>query len=55
MDGSIPIDNPIPGNPFYTRGHRNPQGLMYNAIEDILYDVEHGDRTDDEITFCMQA
>ncbi len=49
MDGSIPIDNPIPGNPFYTRGHRNPQGLMYNAIEDILYDVEHGDRTDDEI------
>jgi glucose/arabinose dehydrogenase len=49
MDGSIPIDNPIPGNSFYTRGHRNPQGLMYNPSLDILYDSEHGDRTDDEI------
>jgi len=49
MDGSIPSDNPIAGNSFYTRGHRNPQGLMYNPTLDILYDVEHGDRTDDEI------
>lgn len=49
LDGSIPADNPIPGNSFFTRGHRNPQGLMYNAAEDILYNVEHGDRTDDEI------
>ncbi len=49
MDGSIPADNPIPGNSFYTRGHRNPQGLMYNTSLDILYDIEHGDRTDDEI------
>ena len=48
-DGSIPIDNPIPGNSFYTRGHRNPQGLIYNVGADVLYDVEHGDRTDDEI------
>ena len=49
MDGSIPFDNPIPGNSFYTRGHRNPQGLAYNPQEDLLYDIEHGDRTDDEI------
>ena len=49
MDGSIPSDNPLPGNSFYTRGHRNPQGLMYNPNLDILYDIEHGDRTDDEI------
>lgn len=49
MDGSIPTDNPISGNSFYTRGHRNPQGLMYNDHLNILYDVEHGDRTDDEI------
>lgn len=49
MDGSIPVNNPISGNSFYTRGHRNPQGLMYNPNLDILYDIEHGDRTDDEI------
>jgi glucose/arabinose dehydrogenase len=49
MDGTIPTDNPIPGNSFYTRGHRNPQGLLYNSNLDRLYGVEHGDRTDDEI------
>jgi len=53
MDGSIPADNPIPGNSFYTRGHRNPQGLMYNSKRDILYDIEHGDRTDDEINVLV--
>jgi glucose/arabinose dehydrogenase len=49
MDGTIPTDNPIPGNSFFTRGHRNPQGLLYNSNLDRLYGVEHGDRTDDEI------
>lgn len=49
LDGSIPADNPIPGNSFFTRGHRNPQGLAYNTDLDILYAIEHGDRTDDEI------
>lgn len=49
MDGSIPADNPVGGNSMYTRGHRNPQGLMYNPDLEILYDVEHGNRTDDEI------
>lgn len=49
MDGTIPFDNPIPGNSFFTRGHRNPQGLMFNSELNILYAIEHGDRTDDEI------
>ncbi|MBL7924268.1 MAG: PQQ-dependent sugar dehydrogenase [Bacteroidia bacterium] len=53
MDGSIPPDNPVPGNPFYTRGHRNPQGLLYNADDDILFSIEHGDRTDDEINLLI--
>ncbi len=52
-DGTIPEDNPIPGNPFYTRGHRNPQGLAYNPNQDVLYDIEHGDRTDDEINVLI--
>ena len=49
LDGTIPDDNPIAGNSFYTRGHRNPQGLIYIPQLDMLFDVEHGDRTDDEI------
>ena len=53
IDGSIPFDNPFPGNSFYTGGHRKPQGPIYNTQQDILYDVEHGDRTDDEINILM--
>lgn len=55
IDGSIPSDNPIAGNSFYTRGHRNPQGLMYNKDLDIMYDIEHGDRTDDEINILEKG
>jgi glucose/arabinose dehydrogenase len=49
MDGTIPSDNPVSGNSMYTRGHRNPQGLVFNAAQNIMYDIEHGDRSDDEI------
>jgi aldose sugar dehydrogenase len=55
IDGTIPFDNPIAGNSFFSRGHRNPQGLMYNPNLDILYDVEHGDRTDDEINVLYKG
>lgn len=55
MDGSIPESNPISGNSMYTRGHRNPQGLMYNSLNKLLYDVEHGDRTDDEINVLYKG
>lgn len=49
MNGSIPSSNPISGNSFYTRGHRNPQGLLFNSSQNIIYELEHGDRSDDEI------
>lgn len=55
MDGSIPTDNPVAGNSFYTRGHRNPQGLIYNPDLDVIYDIEHGDRTDDEINILQKG
>ncbi len=55
LDGSIPSDNPIEGNSFYTRGHRNPQGLMYNPALGIIYNIEHGDRTDDEINILEKG
>lgn len=55
LDGSIPYDNPIPGNSFYTRGHRNPQGLIYNPLLNQIYSIEHGDRTDDEINLLIKG
>ena len=47
LDGSVPSDNPFPGNPVYSFGHRNAQGL-YFAPNSILYSSEHGPSTDDE-------
>lgn len=55
IDGTIPADNPISGNSFYTRGHRNPQGLMYNTNLDVLYNIEHGPETDDEINILYKG
>jgi glucose/arabinose dehydrogenase len=49
INGDIPWDNPIPGNSMFTRGHRNPQGMMYVPQTKALYTTEHGDFTDDEI------
>ncbi|MEO1014090.1 MAG: PQQ-dependent sugar dehydrogenase [Pseudomonadota bacterium] len=52
-DGSIPADNPdfgagtAPG--LYSKGHRNPQGLAYDGVRDVLWEHEHGPRGGDEI------
>ncbi len=40
-DGSIPADNPFPGSPVYSFGHRNPQGLAWNK-EGLMVATEHG-------------
>ena len=52
-DGSIPEDNPSFGDgarpELFTKGHRNPQGLVYDAERDILWENEHGARGGDEI------
>ena len=41
-DGSIPDDNPFPGSPVYSYGHRNPQGLAWQPGTERLYALEHG-------------
>lgn len=41
-DGSIPEDNPFPGSPVWSYGHRNPQGLAFNPSNGLLYESEHG-------------
>lgn len=54
LDGTIPSDNPIPGSPVWTWGHRNAQGLHF-APSGILYSSEHGPNTDDEINIINTA
>ncbi len=52
-DGTIPEDNPDFGAgalpELYSKGHRNGQGLAYDAARDILWETEHGARGGDEI------
>gem|GEM_PF-108169 len=47
LDGSIPKDNPLPGNPVWSWGHRNVQGMVWTGGK--LYASEHGPANDDEI------
>lgn len=53
LDGSVPSDNPTPGNPLWTLGHRNPQGLV--MVNNILYSSEHGPNTEDEINIIEKG
>lgn len=54
MDGSVPDDNPFVGQDgkrpeIYSYGHRNPQGLFYDADSERLYESEHGPYGGDEV------
>ncbi|NEM96362.1 PQQ-dependent sugar dehydrogenase [Pontibacter burrus] len=53
LDGSVPADNPISGNPMWSFGHRNAQGLV--MVNNILYSSEHGPDIDDEINIIQKA
>jgi len=47
LDGTIPSDNPYPGSPVWSYGHRNQQGLV--VVNDIMYASEHGPNIEDEL------
>lgn len=53
LDGSIPADNPFTGNPVWSFGHRNPQGLVF--ANNIMYSSEHGPTTDDEVNIIEKG
>jgi glucose/arabinose dehydrogenase len=53
LDGTIPADNPVAENPYWSFGHRNPQGLVF--ANNILYSSEHGPDTDDEINIIEKG
>lgn len=46
--GETPADNPY-GNPVFTLGHRNPQGLAFHPATGVPYITEHGPENHDEI------
>jgi glucose/arabinose dehydrogenase len=53
-DGSIPTDNPFADGrkalpEIWSKGHRNPQGIVFDTKTGLLYTVEHGARGGDEI------
>jgi glucose/arabinose dehydrogenase len=41
-EGTVPADNPFPGSPVYSLGHRNVQGLAWHPETRNLYATEHG-------------
>ena len=47
-DGTVPADNPFPGSPVYSLGHRNPQGLAWDRSGRLLA-AEHGPTGHDEV------
>lgn len=57
-DAWVPDDNPFydgapitPRDYVYSLGHRNAQGIVWGKVNgtDILYNSEHGDKSDDEV------
>jgi glucose/arabinose dehydrogenase len=60
LDGSIPDDNPLLGDAqarpeIWSYGHRNPQGLLFDANKGILWSIEHGPRGGDEINRVLKG
>jgi glucose/arabinose dehydrogenase len=51
-DGSIPRDNPFPGSPIWSYGHRNVQGITWDA-EGRLWASEFGSEFWDELNLIQ--
>lgn len=49
--------DPAPGNPFgsavFSFGHRNPQGLAFHPVTELLYSAEHGPGANDEVNLIV--
>lgn len=53
-DGTVPEDNPFPGSPVYSLGHRNPQGLAWDD-RNRLWSTEHGSSATDELNLIKPS
>ena len=60
LDGTVPRDNPFVGRKdalpeIWSYGHRNPQGIVYDAKIERLWINEHGPRGGDEINLIIRG
>lgn len=46
---TVPANNPFPGNPVYSYGHRNQFGLAIHPVNGGLYQTENGEALKDEL------
>jgi glucose/arabinose dehydrogenase len=53
LDGSIPADNPF-GNAVWSKGHRNPQGIDFDA-QGRLWSSEFGNTSLDEVNLITKG
>ncbi len=51
-EGAVPADNPFPGSPVYTLGHRNVQGLVFDDAG-RLWASEFGNKDVDELNLIQ--
>lgn len=59
-DGKIPKDNPFVSQQgahgsIWTYGHRNPQGLVYDAATNRIWEDEHGPKGGDELNLIEKG
>ncbi len=59
-DGSVPKDNPFVNQAganasIWSYGHRNPQGLVYDAATDRVWGIEHGPKGGDELNLIEKG
>ena len=58
LEGQVPKDNPFIENKkglpeIWSYGHRNPQGMAYDEVNNRLWSIEHGPRGGDEINLIL--
>ncbi|PSR52178.1 sugar dehydrogenase [Adhaeribacter arboris] len=59
-DGRVPQDNPFVNQKgahpsIWTYGHRNPQGMVYDAENNRIWAVEHGPKGGDELNLIQKG
>jgi glucose/arabinose dehydrogenase len=54
-DGSVPDDNPFPGNSIYATGFRNPFGAAWRQADGRLYISDNGPEFDDRVAKVLPS
>lgn len=59
-DGKVPSDNPVlPGNTaattIFSYGHRNPQGMVFDPVNNRIWENEHGPMGGDEVNLIQKG